>query len=62
VAATASGAAALGLADRGILRAGMRCDAVILRTPSWIDVGYHLGGDIVASVILEGRLAVPSKD
>jgi hypothetical protein len=35
---------------------------VILRTPSWIDVGYHLGGDIVASVILEGRLAVPSKD
>jgi imidazolonepropionase len=61
VAATAGGATALGLADRGILRAGMRCDAVIFRTPSWIDVGYHLGGAIVASVILEGRLAVPSK-
>ena len=61
VAATAGGAAALGLADRGILRAGLRCDAVILKTPSWIDVAYHLGGDIVASVILEGRLEVPSK-
>ena len=61
VAATAGGAAALGLEDRGILRAGLRCDAVILETPSWIDVGYHLGGDIVGSVILDGRLAVPSK-
>jgi imidazolonepropionase len=61
VAATVGGAAALGLADRGILRAGLRCDAVILKTPSWIDVAYHLGGDIVASVIHEGRLEVPSK-
>jgi imidazolonepropionase len=61
VAATAGGAAALGLADRGILRPGMRADAVILDTSSWIDIGYHLGGDIVASVMLEGRLAVPSK-
>jgi len=39
----------------------LRCDAVILETPSWVDVGYHLGGDIVASVILDGRLEVPSK-
>jgi imidazolonepropionase len=61
VAATAGGAVALGLEDRGILRAGLRCDAVILQTPSWVDVGYHLGGDIVGSVILDGRLAVPSK-
>jgi imidazolonepropionase len=61
VAATAGGAAALGLGDRGMLRAGMRCDAVILSTPHWVDVAYHLGGDVVASVILEGRLAVPSK-
>jgi imidazolonepropionase len=61
VAATAGGAAALGLADRGILRAGLRCDAVILNTAEWVDVAYHLGGDIVASVMLEGRLAVPSK-
>jgi imidazolonepropionase len=61
VAATAGGAAALGLHDRGMLRAGMRCDAVLLTTPSWIDVAYHLGGDIVASVLRQGRLAVPSK-
>jgi imidazolonepropionase len=61
VAATMGGAAALGLGDRGMLRAGMRCDAVILNTPNWIDVAYHLGGDIVASVVRKGRLAVPSK-
>jgi imidazolonepropionase len=61
VAATAGGAAALGLGDRGVLRAGMRCDAVILNTPHWIDVAYHLGGDIVARVVRQGRLAVPSK-
>jgi imidazolonepropionase len=61
VAATSGGAAALALTDRGILRPGMRADAVILDTPSWIDVAYHLGGDIVASVMLNGRLAVPSK-
>ncbi len=61
VAATTGGAAALGLADRGMLRAGLRCDAVILSTPNWVDVGYHLGGDVVSGVILGGRLAVPSK-
>ncbi|HEY8672875.1 MAG TPA: imidazolonepropionase [Candidatus Dormibacteraeota bacterium] len=61
VAATAGGAAALGLGDRGVLRAGMRCDAVILNTANWIDVAYHLGGDIVATVVRQGRLAVPSK-
>ena len=61
VAATAGGAAALGLTDRGILRAGLRCDAVILETTNWVDVGYHLGADIVDSVMLEGRLEVPSK-
>ncbi|MGA8666563.1 MAG: imidazolonepropionase, partial [Candidatus Dormiibacterota bacterium] len=61
VAATRGGSAALGLADRGMLRPGLRCDALILDSPSWIDVAYHLGGEIVANVILNGRLAVPSK-
>lgn len=61
VAATAGGAAALGLEDRGMLRPGMRCDAVILGSPHWVDVAYHLGGDVVADVILEGRLALRSE-
>jgi imidazolonepropionase len=61
VAATVGGASALGLGDRGMLRVGMRCDAVILAGPNWIDIAYHLGGDVVGSVMLEGRLAVPSK-
>ena len=56
VAATAGGAAALGLSDRGVLRAGARCDAVILDTPAWLDVGYHLGGNVVRTVIREGRV------
>jgi imidazolonepropionase len=61
VAATTGGAAALGLNDRGMLRRGMRCDAVILNSSNWIDIAYHLGGDVVGSVLLQGRLAVPSK-
>jgi imidazolonepropionase len=61
VAATSGGAAALGLGDRGILRAGLRCDAVILTTPNWVDIAYHLGGDVVSDVIVKGRMAVPSK-
>jgi len=56
VAATAGGAAALGLRDRGVLRPGMRCDAVILGSPSWLDVAYHLGGDVVRSVIRAGKV------
>ena len=55
-AATTGGAAALGLMDRGSLRAGMRCDAVILASPRWLDVAYHLGGDVVRTVIRDGRV------
>jgi imidazolonepropionase len=61
VAATSGGAAALGLTDRGMLRPGRRCDAVILDTASWIDVAYHLGGNVVQNVMLRGQLAVPSE-
>ena len=57
VAATAGGAAALGLADRGRLLPGLRCDALVLETGSWLDVAYHLGADPVARVIARGRLA-----
>jgi len=54
VAATAGGAAALRLQDRGMLRAGLRCDAVILHSPHWIDVAYHLGANPAATVIRAG--------
>jgi len=57
VAATAWGAAALALTDRGMLREGLRCDAVVLRSTRWIDLAYHLGGDVVGDVIKAGRLA-----
>jgi imidazolonepropionase len=66
VAATSGGAAALRLADRGMLRAGLRCDAVILQTNQWIDVAYHLGANLAATVIRAGRVVatgggVPSR-
>jgi imidazolonepropionase-like amidohydrolase len=56
VAATAWGAAALALPDRGILRAGLRCDAVVLNSAHWIDVAYHLGGQVVGTVVKAGRI------
>jgi imidazolonepropionase len=56
LAATAGGAAALGLRDRGVLVAGLRCDAVILHSPSWVDVAYHLGANPAATVIRAGRV------
>jgi imidazolonepropionase len=56
LAATAGGAAALGLTDRGRLLPGLRCDALVLETPRWLDVGYHLGANPVAQVIAAGRL------
>lgn len=55
VAATAGGAAAVGLDDRGVLRPGMRADFVVLDTDRWIDVAYHLGGEVVARVFKRGR-------
>jgi imidazolonepropionase len=54
VAATAGGAAALRLSDRGMLRAGKRCDATILATPNWLDVAYHLGANPAEMVIRAG--------
>jgi imidazolonepropionase len=55
VAATSGGAAALALPDRGVLAAGMRCDLVILDSPNWIDIAYHLGGCATATVVIGGR-------
>ncbi len=57
LAATAGGAAALGLTDRGRLLPGLRCHALVLETGNWLDVGYHLGANPVARVIARGRVA-----
>jgi hypothetical protein len=37
-----------------MLRVGMRCDAILLRSPHWIDLAYHLGGDVVDRVVKAG--------
>jgi imidazolonepropionase len=56
VAATAGGAAALALADRGMLRVGMRCDLAVLDTPRWLDLAYHLGAAPVRTVVRQGQV------
>jgi imidazolonepropionase len=56
VAATAGGAAALGLSDRGVLRKGSRCDLAILDSPSWLDLAYELGSGGVAITIRAGTV------
>jgi imidazolonepropionase len=56
LAATAGGATALGLTDRGRLLPGLRCDALVLNSRNWLDVGYHLGANPVAQVIEGGRV------
>jgi imidazolonepropionase len=61
VGTTRGGAAALGLVDRGVLAAGMRCDAVVLDTPHWLDLAYHLGAAPVGAVVRGGRAVVPSR-
>jgi len=61
IAATLGGAAALALDDRGMLRSGMRCDAVILDTRGWLDLAYHLGGDVIGPVIRAGRVVAPTR-
>ena len=55
-AATAGGAAALRLHDRGRIAPGYRCDLVILETSDWRDLAYHLGGGVVRSVVRAGAI------
>ena len=56
-ACTVNAAHVLGRADRiGRLASGHRADVVLLDAPDWRYLAYHLGGDLVAGVVLGGEL------
>jgi len=56
-ACTVNAAHVLGRSDRGRLAPGYAADLVLLDTPDWRYLAYHLGGDHVAVVIEEGKVA-----
>jgi imidazolonepropionase len=57
-AVTVNAAHVLGCAsDRGRLEPGLRADLVLLDAPDWRYLAYHLAGDLVATVIVGGRIA-----
>jgi imidazolonepropionase len=56
-ACTVNAAHVLGRGDRlGRLAAGSRADVVLLDTPDWRYLAYHLGGQLVARVVEAGEL------
>ncbi len=57
VACTVNAAHVLGLVDRGRLAQGYRADLVLLDAPDWRHLAYHLAGDVVHTVVHEGRVA-----
>ncbi len=56
-ACTVNAAHVLGLTDRGRLAPGYAADVVLLETPDWRYLAYHLGGPEVATVIEAGEVA-----
>ena len=55
---TVNAAHVLGLADRGRFAPGLRADVVLLDAPDWRHLAYHLAGDLVHTVVREGRVVV----
>ena len=54
-ACTVNAAHVLGRSDRrGRLAPGYDADIALLEAPDWRYLAYHLGGDLVAGVILQG--------
>ncbi len=53
--ATAGGAAALGLEDRGVIAEGMIGDLLLLDAPSYEHLAYRPDADLIARVIKRGR-------
>jgi imidazolonepropionase len=57
-ASTVNAAHVLGRSDRkGLLAPGYDADVVLLDAPDWRYLAYHLGGDVVAEVVQDGRRA-----
>ena len=57
-AVTVNAAYVLGRADRmGRLARGYAADLVLLDAPDWRHLAYHLGGDVVETVIESGSVA-----
>jgi len=57
-ACTVNAAHVLGRADRiGRLGPGHDANLVLLDAPDWRHLAYHLGGDLVAAVVVRGKLA-----
>ena len=57
-ACTVNAAHVLGLDDRGRLAPGLRADLVLLDAADWRHLAYHLAGDVVHTVVREGRVVV----
>ena len=57
VACTVNAAHVLGLTERcGRIGAGLDADLVLLDAPDWQHLAYHLGGDLIATVIRRGEV------
>jgi imidazolonepropionase len=57
-ACTVNAAHVLGLDDRGRLDAGHRADVVLVAAADWRHLAYHLAGDVVHTVVRQGRVVV----